>query len=224
MRDDDPICANVRRLHEPLEMLLAAYDRAAEVQCPVWDCAIKIEHLLVRGLTVADLRWLVDHHLVERAVETTPPGSSQRTFRTSGSHSVSATCAVLTAAGAALVRSMKAVEGSFRTSGATPPGCRDTGTPQLVPRWDGDRRELLLAGRVVKRFRQEASVQEAILAAFEEEGWPPCILDPLSPRSGLDPKQRLHSAINSLNRAQKYPGVHFRGNGTGQGICWQVRT
>jgi hypothetical protein len=225
MRANQSIGATVRRLHGPLEMLLAAYDYAAETQQPVWDCALELEHLFVRGLTAADLRWLGDHGLVEYAVETTPPGGTKRTFRTNGSPQfVPGTCAVLTAAGAGVVRSTSPGGARLRMSGATPSEVRGAAAFQPVPRWDRDRRELLLGGRLVKRFRQRAPVQETILAAFEEEGWPPAVLDPLTPQPGLDPKQRLHSAINALNRAQNSPGVRFRGDGTGQGICWQVRT
>ena len=49
---------------------------------------------------------------------------------------------------------------------------------QLIPRWDEVRRELAVDGQIVKRFRLPAPNQEAVLAAFEEEGWPPRVFDP----------------------------------------------
>jgi hypothetical protein len=75
----------------------------------------------------------------------------------------------------------------------------------------------------VKRFRQPAPSQETILATFEEEGWPPHIDDPLPPQPGQLPKQRLHETITNLNRHQQNRLLHFLGDGTGRGVCWQLR-
>ena len=73
----------------------------------------------------------------------------------------------------------------------------------------------------VKQFKVPAENQSRILVAFEEEGWPVHILDPLPPHSELDPNRRLHDTINSLNRHQKHPLLRFLGNGSGQGIRWE---
>jgi hypothetical protein len=88
------------------------------------------------------------------------------------------------------------------------------------PSWDGALRQLRWGGLLVKRFRVPAMNQEAILAALEEEGWPPHILDPLAPVPGLDSKARLRNAIKHLNRHQINPLLCFRGDGTGTGILW----
>ena len=61
-----------------------------------------------------------------------------------------------------------------------------------------------------------------ILAAFEEEGWPPRIDDPLPPKPDQDPKRRLHDTINSLNRNQQHLLIQFFGDGSGQGIRWNL--
>src|SRR5262249_38260365 len=90
-----------------------------------------------------------------------------------------------------------------------------------TPSWDRDRRELRLAGALVKRVKAPAPNQEAILAAVEEEGWPPRIDDPISPQLGQDPKHRLHDTINALNRHQKSRLVGFLGDGSGQGVRWE---
>jgi len=81
---------------------------------------------------------------------------------------------------------------------------------------------LKVGSQLVKQFRVPASNQEAILSAFEEEGWPEQIDDPLSPCHDIPAKSRLHSAIASLNRNQKNSLVHFSGNGTGDGIFWKL--
>ena len=90
-----------------------------------------------------------------------------------------------------------------------------------VPRWDGMRRELLIEGQVVKRFRVAAPNQIAVLAAFEEEGWPPRVFDPLPPQEDQEPKRRLRETIRALNRHQRPPMLRFSGDGTGQGVLWE---
>ena len=89
-----------------------------------------------------------------------------------------------------------------------------------VPSWDRDRPELRWGNTVVKRFKVPAPNQELILAAFQEDGWPVRIDDPLPPHPELDPKRRLHDTINSLNRSQKLPLIRFLGDGSGQGVRW----
>jgi len=91
----------------------------------------------------------------------------------------------------------------------------------LHPHWDSLRRELTLDGQVVKRFRVPAPNQEAVLMAFEEEGWPAMVLDPLSPQDEQDGKQRLHDTIKSLNRSRLARVIHFSGDGTGEGVMWE---
>jgi hypothetical protein len=96
---------------------------------------------------------------------------------------------------------------------------RDTGT--TLPHWDRDGRVLSVDGRTVKRFRVPSRNQEAVLAAFEEEGWPPRIDDPLPFRAGLDAKYRLHFTIRRLNHGGKEQLIRFFGDGTGEGVCWE---
>ena len=84
------------------------------------------------------------------------------------------------------------------------------------------RRELIVGGQVVKRFRQPASNQEAVLAAFEEEGWPHRVYDPLPLKEDLDAKQRLHETIKSLNGHRRARIMRFFGDGTGEGVCWEL--
>ena len=91
-----------------------------------------------------------------------------------------------------------------------------------VPLWDRDRRVLRVDGGVVKQFKVPSPSQEAILAAFEEEGWPPAIDDPLPPQPEQDSKHRLRNTIQSLNANQKLPLLHFRGDGSGQRILWEL--
>ena len=96
------------------------------------------------------------------------------------------------------------------------------GTFCVVPQWIPDIRELRLSGNVVKRYKWQAVDQETVLAAFEEDGWPTVIDDPLPPKSELDPKRRLHDTVKALNRNQLKHAIRFRGNGNGEGIRWEL--
>jgi hypothetical protein len=44
----------------------------------------------------------------------------------------------------------------------------------------------------------------------------------LPPNSEQNSKRRLHDTINSLNRNQKQNLLRFTGDGSGQGIRWEL--
>jgi hypothetical protein len=87
--------------------------------------------------------------------------------------------------------------------------------------FDPARREPRVGNRVVKRFKQPASNQAVILMAFEEEGWPARIHNPLAPRPDQDTQQRLRDAGNRLNRGHQRRLLRFKGDGTGEGVFWE---
>jgi hypothetical protein len=64
--------------------------------------------------------------------------------------------------------------------------------------------------------------QELILGCFEEEGWPPRIDDPLPPHPELAAKRRLHATITTLNRHHKHRLLRFLGDGSGEGVRWEL--
>ncbi len=82
--------------------------------------------------------------------------------------------------------------------------------------------ELRLGGELVKRFKRPPSAQGLVLAAFQEEGWPPAIDDPLPTQYNQDPKRRLHYTIRNLNRGQAPLRIHFFINGNGETIRWET--
>ncbi|QDV81768.1 hypothetical protein TBK1r_06880 [Stieleria magnilauensis] len=90
-----------------------------------------------------------------------------------------------------------------------------------MPEWNADSRRLQIDGQIVKRFKWPAANQEAVLCAFEEEGWPERIDDPLPPQPEQDAKRRLADTIKCLNRKQVNELMHFRGDGTGEGVVWE---
>ena len=91
-----------------------------------------------------------------------------------------------------------------------------------TPHWDAEARELRIGGRLVKRFKWKAANQETLLAAFEEEGWRRRIDDPLPPVPGLLSTTRLSDAIKRLNGHQKNALIRFCGDGTGEGVTWEL--
>ena len=98
----------------------------------------------------------------------------------------------------------------------------DTTAPQPV--WDRSRRELRLGNKLIKRFKWPAENQERVLDAFEDNGWPTHISDPLEPHDSICPKRRLHDTIKCLNRKQINGLIKFRGDGTGLGVLLQIVT
>jgi len=90
-----------------------------------------------------------------------------------------------------------------------------------TPYWDSRLRELRLGRVLVKRFRQPSANQERILAAFQEEGWPERIDDPLPPDPEHDPKERLRATVKALNRNQQHRLIRFQSDGRGQGVLWE---
>jgi hypothetical protein len=203
-----------------------AYLYAHELNRSVWDFAVEIGVLRQVGCTNSEFRWLVCKGYVDHAPENTLTGEETRSFRhgrqTPGLTFGRRTGFVLTDAGfefAIAALGAAGTESPPQHSGHTCGEAQGTG---LLPEWDPMRQELRVGGLVIKQFKVPAANQERVLAAFQEDGWPPQIDDPLPPISDQDPKRRLHDTINSLNRNQKHRLVRFEGDGTGQGIRWQL--
>jgi hypothetical protein len=100
---------------------------------------------------------------------------------------------------------------------APSPQARDSG---LIPHWNG--MLLYYDGELVKRFRVPASFQRIALNAFQGAGWPRRIPDPFPWDEDVDPRDRLHNVVTSLNR-QITPLLDFYRDGTGHGLCWKPR-
>jgi hypothetical protein len=220
----------LRRGTEALRLLVEAYAYAREVERSEWDFAVEISALRTAGWTNNEFRWLVCRGYVDHAPEQAASDETTRSFRRVASGPGLSfhrrTCFVLTPAGFAFACGLlgdrpgretgRSAAGSESRESEPPP------PPPLAPKWDRDRQELRLGDTVVKQFKLPAANQERILAAFEEEGWPVHIDDPLPPSPDQEPKRRLHDTINSLNRNQKVSLIRFVGDGTGQGVRWQL--
>lgn len=219
-----------------LMLLWKAYRYAQDANRDVWDFALELDTLLQAGVTHTDLRWLVAKGFVKHACELAIEATGQRAFGPDGGlHFAAETCLVLTPAGAQHVRGVLegilvsspvllsvAAEGIDEQGAAVEPSAGESAVTR-PPCWNAGRRELVWGDRLVKRYRVPAPNQERILCAFEEEGWPERIDDPLPVRRNIDPRTRLHDAINRLNRHQHQPLLSFRGDGTGMGVFWEFR-
>lgn len=197
-----------------LQLLYDALEYAHQLGRSAWEFAEEIDSLRQHGLANGDLRWLVCNGYVEHGREVTEFGEVGRKFRADRGLSFSdKSCFVLTEHGASQVS--RWLNGPAKPTPAEP-------VDAVTPTWDSELQELRVGRTVIKRFKVPARNQETILAAFQEENWPVFIDDPLPPHSEIDPKRRLHDTINSLNRNQKNELIRFRGNGSGEGIRWEL--
>jgi hypothetical protein len=207
-------------VHVALKRLQQANAYAVDARRDAWDFAVEIRELLSLGLAYNDLRWLVCKGYVAHALETTVAGDGTRRFQHEGGlvfaqHS----CVILTQAGEGFLRNIKPEAASTIVQTES----LKTGERARLnrPHWDAYRHELRSNGFIVKQFKVPSANQETILAAFEEDSWPPCVDDPLPPQPEQDPRRRLHDTIKSLNRNQKHRLIRFMGNGSGQGVRWE---
>ncbi len=228
------------RIRPALHMLMEARQYAEQTSGDRWDFAVELEQLTTLGLIPNDFRWLVRNELVEHQREVTLETDDGRAFRPSGDLSFpDRTCFVLTDIGISyaqeccggttsydsvkLIRVDSGNENGSKRNAINPPSTNGISLSEPVrPAWDSERRLLRFNGMPVKHFKWTAQNQEAILTAFEEEGWPPRIDDPLPPHDEQDSKRRLSDTIKCLNRKQDNSIIHFRGDGTGEGIIWEV--
>lgn len=224
IEEDDIL--SVRRFRRALRVLLDAREYATRTASSPWEFAVEVEVLQQRGLTHNDLRYLVRSRCLEHATETTVAGQGDRSFLPNGGMVFEEqSCFVLTALGVGAA--CKALdEINLLASMQSPPAADSRATlqlaPSLRPSWDAARRVLLWEGQIVKGFRRRAVNQELVLGAFQEESWPPRIDDPLAPQPCQDMKRRLNDTIKCLNRGQVHHFLHFRGDGTGEGVIWEV--
>lgn len=226
------------RIQPSMQLLNEAIDYATQTNSDCWEFAVEMEMLLALGLTPNDFRWLVRNGLVEHKREVTLESDDGRAFRPTGDLMFPVgTCFILTTKGVLLSRQSS---GIAKTNGSANSGKVDSGaridmnntsgksqhngshvTESMRPYWDSERRVLTFNGKTVKHFKWAAENQEAILSVFEEEGWPFRIDDPLNPSPEQDSKRRLSDTIKCLNRKQLNALIHFRGDGSGEGVLWE---
>ena len=208
---------------DALSLLLRAAEYAQNACCSVWEFAVQLVELRRSGLRDCDLRWLACKGYLEYALEANGRAGPVRTLAPARFAQFNdRSYFVLTLRGAMLARRLLG-DGDPASTHHRPQQdaiLLDIAT-ENTPIWDRQRRELRIGRVLIKRFCVPAENQEIILSAFEEEAWPAHIDDPLPPAAEIDPKRRLHSAIQCLNRNQKARLLHFHGDGYGRGIRWE---
>jgi hypothetical protein len=211
--------------HAALGELLQSLDYANQLELSEWDFAVDLSSFHRLNLSDSDLRWLISTGYVRHAIEKTSPADDFRRFVNSKTLAVGRkSCFVLTEKGAAASRAILKHYGSEPRRVSKSPANRlhDTPPASLRPHWDRDQQELRLGSIIIKKFRVPAASQEMVLAAFEEEHWPPRIDDPLPPHRNVSQKRRLQETIRSLNRNQKHPLIRFLGDGNAKGVLWTL--
>ncbi len=89
------------------------------------------------------------------------------------------------------------------------------------PHWDARTGKLTFANQLIKQYKKRTDNQCLVLSAFEEEGWPSYIDDPIPPKDEMDPKQRLRQTVAQLKRCHITPGlIRFETVNSGQGVAW----
>jgi hypothetical protein len=214
------------KFQRALTLLIEAAEYARQTTVSPWEFAVEINQFLQLGLSENDLRFLIRMYYVEHATEVTSVGSYGRQFRSSGDlYFTNRTCFVLTPIGLTFSASVVNIPLESQPAIGLGWSIRKSSGPELTPQapnWDPDRHILSIHGHIVKQFKWAAANQETILSAFQEEGWPTRIDDPLAPAPTMDVKRRLSDTIKCLNRAHKHKLVRFRGDGRGEGVIWQA--
>jgi hypothetical protein len=229
-------------------LLIRAAEFAKSLERPEWDFAVEIHDLISHGLTRADLRWLVCQGFIVHAAELPTDAEGARRFQRNGELTFEqSTCFVITIAGtdAGFANSLgsdannHAAPGNERGAANCDRGILPNSLAMPVqssnhtlqnmmkcpkPFWDDELKRLWLGNALVKEYHRPATNQRSILAAFQEENWPPRIDDPLPPFRAIDPKDRLHDTISALNRKQKRALIRFSGDGSGRGVRWSTNS
>jgi hypothetical protein len=204
-----------------LGLLLQAHTTAARLGRDKWDFALEIQALKEAGLNHNDLRSLICQGFIEHCVERTRCGAKQRTFRRpSGLRLARRSCFTLAETSIPIARHLIA-HGAHLPEFTVHAEIGDIPHVEFRPYWDGERRELRLGNVLVKRFRQPAKNQETVLAAFQEDGWPAHVDNPLSGDVDIDARDRLHDTVRKLN-CQSNRLLHFCSDGNGEGVVWSL--
>lgn len=225
------------RLTRGLGLLAEGWHYACAAQVSVWDFAIELPRLRQLKLSHNDLRFLVLQGAVEHALELTLSGDNQRSFRpATGLVFARRTCFVLSTEGASLTGASSGedfAQPKLLHESPAPPIEIDAATPCLKPtlpvsptmsdsrpRWDQHRRELSVGCILVKRFTLPAPRVESVLAAFEEQHWPPDLDNPL-PAFG-QASRCLQQTLDELNGHLRRALLRFHAVEGDRTIAWQL--
>lgn len=203
-----------------LVLLLDACERARSLQLDPWEFALSHGSLRDAGLSDTDLRWLLRQGLAEQRVETTDRRSLFRSFAAAGNLCFwPRSCFVLTEKGLHLARR---IGGYGAKAGQAQTALDPVAGPTLRPRWLEDQRELWLGDFRVRRFRRPAPNAAALLAAFEQAGWPERLDSPFVKDLDRDGRERLRDTVKRLNLDQEHALLRFHIEGAGLQVRWEI--
>jgi len=96
-----------------------------------------------------------------------------------------------------------------------------TGLDRPAPLFASD--TLCWGGAVLLRLRCDANNQRTLLAAFQEDGWPDEIDDPLPGGGGVTARDRLHNTVQSLMKRLPPDTIRFGLAKGGAAVCWMAK-
>ena len=205
-----------------LELLIAWWDAEDKHRRPR-DHPVSLRQLYAAGVSADVLVWMLYHGHIEHL------GSTPATSNGGGTAERAANSLITEASSFVLTEAGEAFADQFLADVLAPAGSKDfrrawglLRTGRLVPHYEREQRIFCWGQQILKHFRQPSPNQEIVLCSAEEPGWPTWFDDPL-PRGRGDAKQRLHDTIKDLNRRQRPYLVHFKGDGTGTRIGWELR-
>lgn len=213
----------IRHFSSFLQLLFEAKEYAADLNCALGVFAIGLDEATESGLNLNDLSWLIQRGLIQHSSDNGSDGSNNGNgvhFDYGSDHRLTATFPEIPPNSSFII-----TEHGIDSLALSAQELRDpilSMPTQRKPKWHSERHELFVGKQVVKRFRWFAPNQETILEVFEEEGWPARIDDPLPHAGSLSPKRRLSDTIKCLNRNQHTDLLRFRGDGTGEGVLWDL--
>jgi hypothetical protein len=193
------------KVHCALGILLEAFNSAGVSERDPWDFAVEIADLRAAGVTKAVLRLLIHNGLVEHEVERTTSGNRRRFSRSGGMRFSDKSCFMLTEAGARAARVPQA-EPVLSTA--------------ETPYWNDANHTLFWRGQAIDHYKSDAPYQEAVVRAFEAQGWVRSVTVALPEDPGVSPKERLHNTIQNLNRKVR-PHLRFGQEGSGSRVYWE---
>lgn len=213
-----------------INCLYQAFKYARDTNSDIWEFSVSLKEIGEAGCDFSDLRWLIRKGFVEQKRELTCDKDSKRRFEPAGELIFGqSSCFVITKKGIQfakdLISNSSCIPSESKISESD--GIVDTIAIECCtesPIWEPETHKLLLGGAIVKQFKCPAFNQETVLNAFQEEGWPDRIDDPLVPHPDQNSKRRLADTIKCLNRKQRKKLITFRGDGSGEGIVWEKAT
>jgi hypothetical protein len=87
------------------------------------------------------------------------------------------------------------------------------------PAWDRLNREFTYGGRRLRKYRDLAEAQTAVLDTFQELQWDGVVDSPFPP--GKKGSARLKNAIKNLNGGLEQRAIEFYADGSGVHVCWR---